>query len=105
MSNVVLVKHRNNWGLEEEKVVTTAKGILKEFGIDGAELSLVFVGRKEAKSLNIKYRKMDYVPQVLAFPMDKEGMLGDIVICTQKLKREKASLEEWIRHGVQNLLK
>lgn len=105
MSNVVLIKHRQNWGLNEEEVRGTALGVLKEMGLKKVELSLFFVGREEARKLNIDYRQMDYVPQVLAFPMSKAGMLGDVVICTPKLKREKASLEEWIRHGVKNLLK
>ena len=62
---------------------------------------------------------MDYVPQVLGFPMstspDVDGKiwLGDIVVCTQKLKYEvkfqKSSLEriltDWLRHGLDNLLK
>jgi len=69
--------------------------------------------------LNIKYRQKNYIPQVLGFPMsrlkDSDGYirLGDVVICTQKLKYEveflgkKRSeiLSEWLIHGVENLLK
>ena len=77
------------------------------------------MGRKRAKELNINYRQKSYIPQVLGFPMDREKSadgyikLGDIVICTQKLKYEvvfqKSTLdkvlEEWLVHGVENLLK
>lgn len=104
MSNVILIKHPKNWGLDEGVVRRLAKKVLRERGLGGVELSLAFVGRRKARDLNIRYRKMDYVPQVLAFPMDKE-ILGDIVICTSKLKRERADLAEWLRHGVKNLLK
>jgi rRNA maturation RNase YbeY len=83
------------------------------------ELSILFVGREKAKKLNQTYRKMDYIPQVLGFPMSKtkdadgKVRLGDIVICTQKLKYEvkfqkkslKKILDEWLVHGVENLLK
>jgi rRNA maturation RNase YbeY len=69
--------------------------------------------------LNIKYRNKDYIPQVLGFPMstgaDADGItrLGDIVICTQKLKYEavfqKVNVEmvlmEWLLHGLDNLLR
>ena len=83
------------------------------------ELSIYFVGRKKAKDLNVNFRKMSYIPQVLGFPMSKEKdidgkiRLGDIVICTQKLKYEvkfqKSDLDtvlySWLIHGVENLLK
>ena len=74
---------------------------------------------ERAHDLNVNYRQKDYYPQVLGFPMstkkDVDGKirLGDIVICTQKLKYEvefqKSTLEkvlyEWLIHGVENLLK
>ena len=120
MDNLVLVSHNKNWGLSEELIEELAKKALAEKGFDNnVELSVYFVGRKKARDLNMKYRNKDYYPQVLGFPMSKEKdidgkiRLGDIVICTQKLKYEvkfqKSSLEkvlyEWLIHGVENLLK
>ncbi len=118
--NVILIKHPKNWGVDETLVEKLAKKVLVERGYKGnVELSIVFVGRIKAKKLNIKYRQRDYIPQVLGFPMsreaDEEGKirLGDIVICTQKLKYEvdfqRSDLEtilyQWLIHGVENLLK
>jgi rRNA maturation RNase YbeY len=126
--NVILINHNKNWGLKlddrslmiDRWIKKTANEILKEKGFKkNVELSVYFVGRKKARDLNIKYRQKDYYPQVLGFPMsqkkDVDGKirLGDIVICTQKLKYEvkfqKSSLErvlyEWLIHGVENLLK
>jgi probable rRNA maturation factor len=119
MTNEILIKHPKNWGLDEALVLKTATEALEEKKLDSVELSIIFVGRKKAKELNIKYREKDYVPQVLGFPMsrepDEDGMirLGDVVICTQKLKYEvefqkkslKEVLKEWMAHGVENLLK
>jgi len=120
MKNRILIRHNKNWGLNEGVVENLAKKALKHFGyLEETELSLYFVGRKKARDLNVKFRKMDYYPQVLGFPMNKERdadgfvRLGDVVICTQKLKYEarlfnkKISevLEEWLVHGVENLLK
>ncbi len=119
----ILLKYPKNWGLEADKVEMVAENVLKKFDFGfKVELSLVFMGRKKAKDLNIIYRKMDYVPQVLGFPnsrdKDPDGWvrLGDVVICTDKLKEEVKLvsnknrsvyeiLEEWIEHGVNNLLK
>ena len=128
MKNVILINHNKNWGLKlddrslviDRWIKVRADEILKKKGFEeNVELSIFFVGRKKAKDLNISYRKMSYIPQVLGFPMSKEEdvdgkiRLGDIVICTQKLKYEvefqKSTLEkvlyEWLIHGVENLLK
>lgn len=117
MRNKVLIKHGLVWGLDEKKVRGLALSVLGKFGFKGVELSLFFVGRNRARSLNMKYRKMGYVPQVLAFPLDTErdsdGLmrLGDIVICNEKLKYESGHekedvyviLEAWLEHGLQGL--
>lgn len=116
----ILIKHSKNWGLDKGEVVRAAISALKKKGLNkDVELSIAFVGRTKAKRLNQEYRNMDYVPQVLGFPMsrkkDEDGKirLGDIVICTQKLKYEarfqnktvSEVLGDWLLHGVENLLK
>jgi rRNA maturation RNase YbeY len=120
MKNLILINHKKNWGLDEELVEKLAKRALKKKGFDeNVELSIFFVGKKKAKDLNMDFRKMDYIPQVLGFPMsqkkDVDGRirLGDIVICTQKLKYEinfqKSNLDtvlySWLIHGIDNLTK
>ncbi len=118
---MILIKHPRNWGLKEEKVRVAAKKALWDlgYGEDKVELSIMFVGKIRAKKLNKQYREKDYVPQVLGFPMsrevDSDGLirLGDIVICTEKLKYEAKLLnnnldevlKEWMIHGVENLMK
>ena len=118
MSNRVFVKHSQNWGLDEKKVIRLALKVLKVFGFNEVELSLLFCGRTRAKKLNVKYRQMSYVPQVLSFGLntdrDSDGLrrLGDVVICNEKLKYEvkfsgkklEEVLEEWLRHGVEGLI-
>ncbi len=120
MDNVILIKHPKNWGLDAEIVRRlTQKALLTRGYKSDTEVSLLFVGRKRAKELNMSYRQKDYIPQVLGFPLsmdrDVDGVirLGDIVICTQKLRYEiefqKSDMEtvlyEWLLHGVDNLLK
>jgi rRNA maturation RNase YbeY len=120
MANLILINHPKKWGLSKDLVEKLSQKALKEKGFNNnVELSVYFVGRKKAKDLNINFRKMSYIPQVLGFPMSQEVdadgkiRLGDIVICTQKLKYEvkfqKSTLEKvlyyWLVHGVENLLK
>jgi len=120
MANIILINYNKNWGLSDTLVERLAKKALLKKGFkDKVELSINFVGEKVARDLNIKFRKMSYIPQVLGFPMSKKAdvdgkiRLGDIVICTKKLKYEvkfqKSTLEKvlysWLVHGVENLLK
>lgn len=49
-------------------------------------LSLVFVGTTRAKTLNQRYRKKSYVPNVLSFPLTE--MSGEIFICSITATRE-----------------
>jgi ssRNA-specific RNase YbeY (16S rRNA maturation enzyme) len=73
MDNIVLINHTKNWGLDEKLVERLAQKSLKEKGfIKDVELSINFVGKKKAKDLNINYRKMNYIPQVLGFPMSQK---------------------------------
>jgi len=118
VDNIVLLKHRINWGLDENKVRLLTLNVLKKFGLRGVELSLFFTGKKTAKKFNVKYRKMNYVPQVLSFSFnthrDSDGLmrLGDIVICSEKLKQESRRgqknvyvvLAEWLEHGLTDLI-
>lgn len=49
-------------------------------------LSLVFVGATRAKQLNQSYRKKEYVPNVLSFPLDSEN--GEIFIAPVVAKKQ-----------------
>lgn len=46
------------------------------------DLSLVFIGDKKSKKLNSQFRKKDYVPNILSFPIDKDS--GEIFINLKK---------------------
>lgn len=50
------------------------------------ELSLVFVGERRARTLNITHRKKDYVPNVLSFPLDAQA--GEIFITPARTRVE-----------------
>jgi probable rRNA maturation factor len=50
------------------------------------QLSLAFVGEARAKQLNQSYRKKDYAPNVLSFPLSAEQ--GEIIICPFTANRE-----------------
>jgi probable rRNA maturation factor len=49
-------------------------------------ISLTFVGPTRAKQFNIQYRKKDYIPNVLSFPLDAQT--GEIIICPAVAKKQ-----------------
>jgi len=49
------------------------------------ELSIVFVGPKTAKQLNIDHRNRDYIPDTLAFPLSKNS--GEIIMCESVMRK------------------
>ncbi len=54
-------------------------------------VSLIFIGEKRARSLNLAYRTKSYVPNVLSFPADTD--MGEIYICIPKAETESRRYE------------
>lgn len=59
--------------------------------LPGWDISLVFVGEKRARSLNIKLRKKDYVPNVLSYQVGKRSC--EIFICLKEAGSQAASFQ------------
>lgn len=55
------------------------------------ELSLVFVGKKRAASINKSTRQKTYSPNVLSFPLDEKT--GEIIICPDTAKSESKKFD------------
>lgn len=76
------------------------------------EITLRLVGVDEGRALNRDWRDRDYATNVLSFPMQEPGYLGDIVICAEVVAREaeeqgKTPRAHWahmVVHGVLHLL-
>ncbi|MDX1804741.1 MAG: rRNA maturation RNase YbeY [Alcanivorax sp.] len=85
------------------------------------DITLRIVDEDEIRTLNRNYRGKDYATNVLSFPFDMPDglpenavapLLGDIVICTQVVRREaheqgktlEAHWAHMVTHGVLHLL-
>jgi len=76
------------------------------------EITLRIVDADEGRSLNRDWRCKDYATNVLSFPMQEPGYLGDIVICAEVVAREaieqgKTTRAHWahmVVHGVLHLM-
>lgn len=57
--------------------------------LPGWDISLVFVGKTRAQSLNYALRKKTYVPNVLSYESGNKS--GEIIICLEVAKRQARS--------------
>ena len=60
--------------------------------------SLNFIDEDEAQKLNIDYRKKDYTPNVLSFPLDKN--CGEIYICKKAARSQYKDFEMTYRNYI-----
>jgi len=81
-------------------------------GHRAGEVTVRVVGTRESRALNRRYRGKDRPTNVLSFPCEAPGTLGDLVICAPVVNREareqgKRAAAHWahmVVHGVLHLL-
>lgn len=120
MSNIIDINYEEDDFkniISEEEVREWASNILDELKIKDSVLSLYFTTDEIIKELNNKYRKKDFVTDVLSFPQIKDDFpfdddfLGDVVISIpqaqkQAKDRNENSISEikfLILHGILHL--
>jgi len=91
--------------------LTLHSGLLRPARND-AEVSILLTSDKKIRQLNKQYRNKDKPTNVLSFPQNEPGMLGDIALALETIKREAAEQEKTFKdhfthlfvHGVLHLL-
>ena len=58
------------------------------------DLAIVFVGESEITRLNRDYRHLDRPTDVLSFPSETKGDLGDVFICRSEARKKAAARGE-----------
>src|SRR6266516_1514014 len=104
----VLVSNRQSVDVDEDGLSSLAERTLREEGRAEGELSISFVSATEIQALHERYMDEPGPTDVLAFPMDEDGLLGDVVICPEVAARPGSDVEQELRllvvHGVLHLL-
>lgn len=106
----VLVSDRQSTALDIPSLVELASTTLEAEGFGaGAELSVSFVDEAEITDLHVRYMDEPGPTDVLSFPQDEDGMLGDVVICPavaacNNAADPAAELRLLLVHGILHLL-
>jgi len=118
----VLLFVQSRYKVDRKRIVAAVSKLLHGHGMqENVEVSIAIVGDRKMRALNIQYRNVDKISNVLSFPFE-EGTaipmpadmlrLGDVVISYPEVIRESAK-EEWLVderidelavHGVIHLL-
>ena len=83
----VLVSNRQTRPVDESALADVAVRTLTEEGAGDVELSLSFVDTKEMEDLHVRFLAEPGPTDVLSFPMDEDGLVGDVVICPEEAAR------------------
>ena len=104
----VLVSNRQDLPLDEPSLASLAGRTLAAEGRPQVELSLSFVGPEEMADLHARYLGEPGPTDVLSFPLEEPGILGDVVVSIDTARRQAkeggwplaAELRRLLAHGI-----
>ena len=115
--DISIVNLQKKVSLNEKKIITLVRAILRHEKINKAALSFVFVTDARIKALNKKFLKRAYATDVLAFQgdccsCDHHGLTGEIVISTDTAIENAGTYQTplaqeitlYIIHGILHLI-
>jgi probable rRNA maturation factor len=104
----VLISNRQDSLLDGESLARVAERTLVGEGRPDVELALSFVTVEEMADLHVRFMSEEGPTDVLSFPLDEDGLIGDVVVCPQEAARNNpdvaAELRLLVAHGVLHLL-
>ena len=105
----VLISNRQDLDVDEAALSALAERTLLAEGRESGELSVSFVTRKEMSQLHKQYAGQAGPTDVLSFPLDEEGLLGDVIVCPDEAQRNNpddsvGEVRLLIVHGILHLL-
>jgi probable rRNA maturation factor len=105
----VLISNRQDLDLDEAALAALAERTLVAEGKDNGELSISFVTPDEMAQLHEQYAGEPEPTDVLSFPLDEDGLLGDVIVCPDEAQRNNpqnsvGELRLLVVHGILHLL-
>jgi probable rRNA maturation factor len=78
--------------VDQKACVSAARRVFRALQAGGLDVGLTFVHDLEMRALNRAWRKLDEPTDVLSFPLDEDGLLGDLVISVDTARRQARAL-------------
>jgi probable rRNA maturation factor len=104
----VAVSNRQELPVDPDDLAAVALRALRAEGVATGELALSFVTVDEMAALHQRYLDEPGATDVLSFPQDEDGLLGDVVVCPAVAAEQSADPAAELRllvvHGVLHLL-
>jgi probable rRNA maturation factor len=105
----VLVSDRQELPVDASALADLAAAVLAGEGRNDVELSLSFVTPGEIEDLHLRYMDEPGPTDVLSFPLDEDGLIGDVVVCPVVAAANNpgdpaGELRLLVAHGVLHLL-
>ncbi len=113
MKSRVELNNQTAFSVDEEVVFNVVKRVVeKEGGNENRLISVALITPEEMREANKEYGGKDYVTDVLSFYYNEEDILGEIIICPEKImqqsKEHNQSFEDELKrmlvHGTLHLL-
>ena len=73
------------------EIANFARRLLRRLDVHAADLAIAFVDDEAMAALNRRFRRKNKTTDVLTFPGDDGGHLGDVVISLDQARRQAAS--------------
>jgi probable rRNA maturation factor len=108
----ILVSDRQDTPVDLDGLAALAARTLEGEGRGDVELSLSFVASEEMEDLHVRFMGEAGPTDVLSFPLDEDGLIGDVVVCPSVAEAGAArnggdagdELRLLVVHGVLHLL-
>jgi rRNA maturation RNase YbeY len=101
---VALATHGRRMPRLGARLARHARRLLRGLRLSDAELSILLVSDAEMQRLNRRWRGKNRPTDVLSFPQEADGLLGDVVISVETARRQAVAQRTTLGRETDRLL-
>ncbi len=92
-----------NYVVDKSRLKEAAKAAFSKYLAKESQIELVFVDEIEIRELNLKYRKIDSITDVLSFKIENKPFIGQIFICYNRAEEQAKQSNIDVNDEIQSL--
>ncbi|OHB72589.1 MAG: rRNA maturation RNase YbeY [Planctomycetes bacterium RBG_16_43_13] len=112
MPKIEIVNRQSKFRINRKDIIRAVELVLGSVRRKSAGVNVVFIDNKTIKKLNRQFLRHDYITDVIAFPFDDGGLLGDVVVSVERASDEarrrgittREEILRYVVHGVLHLV-